>query len=137
MPSNLQLLLPQLVAKYDKGEVEKALLNEQLGENSNRYFAKPESVKKTPASTHLIVSPKFTKQKRCFCLKKDELDDEILFQLEQGINIALGMQQLTFSNDPFVTYLLTALSGHTGDAIQDGVHSQDVGKLRLRDTVCH
>ena len=61
LPSNLQLLPPQLVAKYDKGEVEKALLNEQLGENSNRYFAKPEFVKKIPASTHLIVSPKFTK----------------------------------------------------------------------------
>ena len=37
---NLQLLLHQLVPRYEKSEVEKALVNEQLGESSNRYFAK-------------------------------------------------------------------------------------------------
>ena len=41
------------------------------------------------------------------------------------------MQQFTFLNNPFITHLLTAISGRTEDAIQGSVHSQDVGRLSV------
>ena len=88
---NLQLLLPRMASAgkiYQKGEVEYSLVREQFGESGNRYFAKAQFAMDNPSiKTFTRVPKQHQTKQRCFCLRKEALDKEILVQLEQGEHI--------------------------------------------------
>ena len=87
-----KMLHPQLAAATPQnrssvweGWCRKRTYKVQLGENGNRYFAKAEFVRlNSTIDTFTWVSKANQTKQRCFGLRKDTLDKEILAQLEKG-----------------------------------------------------